>query len=330
MRFVSYGPALLVLCASLVGCQERPSPACSDMASCDSSLDLGTTSFEQRDDGRLNATAEQAWPKRPPSPAALTPEEIAEACVKLASCVQPSGISEADLPLAQAEYLATCLAVNPYEERAIPYGSDYYFGTAATDFLPAGRQASERWTFFVRAVIASDGECAHLDDILTPRPDEITCSEAGCWWYSTQLPIPQVTCEGDVAVLETGGEVYRRDCSRAFLSCDPTSATGCADRPPASCRPGAADVCDGDIKLGCDHYGRLTFRDCGWVEGGHCVEEESGAECRYDAPEQCTSESTLCDGDALTVCVAGRSVTVNCQDVGQQTCVQVQGQGICM
>lgn len=300
------------------------------MAQCDSSLAPGAEVFESGEDGRLDATAERAWPARPPAPPPLTAQEVAEACVKLAACVPAPSGAEAELPDARAAYLAACLAVNPYEERAIPYGSDYYFGTAATDFLTAGRQASERWTFFVRAVVASDGDCRRVDEILTPRPDEITCSEAGCWWYSTRLPIPRVACEGDVAVLETEGEVFRRDCSRAFLACDPSSPTGCTDRPPASCRPGAADVCDGDVKLGCDRYGRLTYRDCGWIERGRCVQGEDGATCRYDEATGCVNESALCDGDALTVCVAGRSVTVSCPGVGRETCVQVQGRGICM
>jgi len=248
------------------------------MAQCDSSLAAAGTTFATADDGRLDATADRVWSDRPKRPASLSRAEIAEACTRLASCLSPGALPDG----AQTAYFDACTSINPYEERAIPYGSNFYFGPAASDFLPEGQQAAETWASFVRAVVDSDRDCARIQSILTPRPREVTCSEAGCWWYSTELPIPDVRCEGDVAVLTTEGKVLRRDCAKAMLSCDESSATGCSDRHPASCDPNALARCDGTVKLGCDRYGRVTYRDCGWVEGGECVEDDVGARCEYE------------------------------------------------
>jgi hypothetical protein len=319
---------LALIGLATVGCQSEPTTACSDMTGCDSSLREGGASFGSSAEGRLDATATQVWPGRPATPPPLTPQEIAEACSKLAACVPETG-SDDEQNQARADYLSTCVSTNPYEERAIPYGSNYFFATSASDFLPAHRLASERWTYFARAVLASDGDCADIRSLLTPRPDEVTCSEAGCWWYSTHLPIPTVSCEGDVAVLTTEGSTFRRDCSRAYLTCDPTSPTGCTDRPPSACSPGTVDRCDGTIKLGCDLYGRVTYHDCGWTESGRCVEDEGGASCAYETSTGCAFETALCDGASLRLCAAGKSVTVDCKSLGLDTCVAVGDLAVC-
>lgn len=264
-------PASLVsflLGLPLSGCAPGNDGACSDMTDCDSSLSV-TTSFGVAPDGRIDATALEVWPERPAS-RPLTAAEIADGCALLATC-----------PLSSAEAgLSTCASINPYEERAIPFGSTFFFATAAASFMNGGRNASESWAFFLRDVLDRDS-CEGVSSLLTARPGEITCTEAGCWWYSTDREIPSVTCDGSVATLTTSGFSYRRDCARTYLDCDPSSPTGCTDRHPVACDPRAIERCDGEVRLGCDAYGRVTYRDCGWLEGGQCVESEQGATCVY-------------------------------------------------
>ena len=62
------------------------------------------------------------------------------------------------------------------------------------------------------------------------------------------------------------------------MLCSETSPTGCTDRPLVRCTAGGKDRCDGDVKLGCDHCGFVSFHDCSW-NGGHCEETGGGAEC---------------------------------------------------
>src|SRR5262245_36350252 len=50
-----------------------------------------------RPDGRVDVTAQAAWPERPPTQQLLSPEEVAAACAALAACFEPVSVSDAGL-----------------------------------------------------------------------------------------------------------------------------------------------------------------------------------------------------------------------------------------
>jgi hypothetical protein len=248
--------------------------------------------------GRVDVTAAEAWPNRPAEPPALTSTEAAGACAVLLACrpelIAPKDGGAPDL----ADGVGLCLdRPNMWEERAVP-----------------SPDIAERWAFEARAIVAVNGDCAAVRAIETKRPSPIACEEDGCY---RSLPDPvALTCSGDVATF-SGGQT--RDCSHAFARCDASSKTGCTDRPLTACDPKAADRCDGDVKLGCDHCGLVSFHDCA-RQGGHCVEEPGVASCVYPDAGTCTSADQRCDGSVLSVCMGGQIVQVDCVALGLAGC----------
>lgn len=170
--------------------------------------------------------------------------------------------------------------------------------------------------------MAGKNDCATLNKLDTDRPASIFCEEDGCWWTSSTLPIPAVSCAGDVATMQTGDRTFTRDCSRAYQTCDPTSPTGCTDRHTTACDPAATDRCDGAIRLGCSGNGRVSFRDCTRVAGGMCQEQPDGkASCVYPNAGKCSNGSSTCTTDGkVSVCVAGDLVSVDCAALGWSKC----------
>lgn len=120
-----------------------------------------------------------------------------------------------------------------------------------------------------------------------------------------------------IATFGTSG--VTRDCSRSDMLCAVTSQTGCTDRAPILCTPGAMDRCDGDIKLGCDDCGFVSYHDCAW-NGGTCVQTKSGAKCVPGDQATCPSMNPLCDGPSLSLCVFDSPVTVDCTAIGMAGC----------
>ena len=159
-----------------------------------------------RQDGTVDVTAQEAWPNRQPEPLALSATQVAQACALMVACQSRDSSGTA---VSASELLAQCLNPGTYyfwEERAVP-----------------SRDHDERWTFQARAVLASKGSCGAVVAASTPRAESIVCQEAGCWWSSSTLPIPNVTCRGDRALLQSAGNTFERDCSRSLQKCDPAS-----------------------------------------------------------------------------------------------------------
>lgn len=293
---------LLVPVLALTACSSTddgspPASQCPAGEVCDSSLELGTP-HAKRADGSVGVSVEEAWPNRPLEPDALSAQELAAACSALAACVElPDGEDEEQT---RQLYAALCLDASTsyfWEERAVP-----------------ALAKSERWTFEAREILKATS-CEGALAAGTPRRQEINCEEAGCWWTSPSLPIPEVTCSGEVATLTTGGQSFTRDCARALTSCSETSPTGCTDRAPVACEHPAKDRCDGAVRLGCDGTGKVSFHDCSRVPGGTCGEREDGSlGCIY--PKEGCDALPTCDGDTLTLCALGESVTVACGDFG--------------
>jgi hypothetical protein len=236
--------------------------------------------------GAIASSAAEAWPDAPALPP-LAAEDVASACLAWARC-------NGDVATLAGSCVRDMLVFSA--ERAIPI-----------TFLLAG--FNERVESFVPCVLAAPDDCSAVEACLTPRLGAIVCQEDGClaqYRYS-------VTCEGSVARLETSGNPIYRDCALAFAQCDPESHTGCTDRPFSQCDPalGRADRCDGDIRLGCDGKGQVSYRDCSRL-GGSC---QDGA-CVYPTTLEppCATGSTRCSGGALEICVTGEVVSVEAPD----------------
>ena len=260
-----------------------------------------------RPDGRVDVSAQEAWPNRPAEPPMVTPAELLGGCAILSACFRlptpDGGVADAgavDTQMADAIRSCVSPSSHPNEERVVP------------ELLQ-----NERWSFNLRTLLAKNG-CAGLFTS-TVRPPGIICQEDGCWWDPTKPPAI-VQCAGEVATLTSGGMSYTRDCSHSYTTCSATSPTGCTDRPPVTCQSAASDRCDGDVKLGCDRCGMVSFHDCA-VMGGHCVESPGGASCVYPNAAQCTPMDQSCAGNLLTACVAGAPVTVDCVALGLRSCV---------
>jgi hypothetical protein len=203
------------------------------------------------------------------------------------------------------------MTINADEEFAIPVGS------RSPDLLPP---ADVRWSYFARAAIIANGDCARVRAALPERPAELVCGTEGCIWRAPSRP--RVTCTGDVATLESEGSTFTRNCDFVHARCDETSATGCSDRQTHACDASVdnRDRCAGDIKLGCTVSGNISFSDC-TRHGGRCADtaDQLEAFCEYPIGAECGGEPT-CTGDQLSVCVLGHAITVDCPALGFNGC----------
>lgn len=298
--------ALVLGCSSNHGDQPE---SCPSGAVCDSSTLVGAP-HGVRSDGTVDVTPEEAWPGRLPEPAPVTPQELAQACVAMVACYQPTSGPQPSVDK-RRELLSNCL--NPglaffWEERAVPT-----------------TEKNERWTYEARAVVAAQGNCAAINAAGSARTKAIVCEEAGCWWQSQTRPVPTVSCAGDVATMSSAGETIVRDCARALQKCSTASPTGCTDRAPVACDPKGSDRCDGNIRLGCDHNSRVSFHDCERIQGGTCGQTGNGPACIYPNGGKCTSTDLACNGDKLTVCAFGSPLEVDCKAIGLGGCAE----GVC-
>lgn len=251
--------------------------------------------------GPVAANADEAWPRRPTQPAALTPDEIALGCAAWAVCQgdDPNTVVMAEA-LASINLCALDIAWSA--ERAIPMG-----------YLVLG-ELDERPEFFLRCAAEHEGDCEAIAACQTKRAAEIYCEEDGC--RPDNGVTYTVTCEGTVATLKAGDKEHRRDCARAFTECDAKSPTGCTDRLYTQCSAdNTGDHCDGAIRIGCDGAGQVSYRDCERL-GGTCGKTATGAEgCVYTTPPEapCKADevgSSACEAGNLAMCILGKRVSV--------------------
>jgi hypothetical protein len=269
----------------------------SNEAPCPASICKGPARGK-RADGTVDVTAEQLWPGRQPEPAPLAAAEHGEACAVLAGCI---GKTEAE----RWELLKLCLQpLHGYfwEERAVPTVDK-----------------NERWSYEARALLAIKTDCAAVEALSTPAPAGQICEEAGCWWKYVEKPT--VSCQGTVATLSWQGTSFARDCSHAFAKCDAASQTGCTDRLPTGCIPGSADRCDGDVRIGCDGTGKVSFHDCSRIEGATCADPGDGRlGCVVSPGSECKPGTYSCEAEAVVLCVSGKKVSVSMTALGVSSC----------
>ncbi len=246
--------------------------------------------------GDVASDAQEAWPNKP-NVTPVTALEVLEACAAVARCggTPWSGVSDPVWAAGQ------CIQVVGHSgERAIPMS-----------WAMSGW--NERVELFVHCAIDGQDDCAAVAECLTERASTIYCEEDGCratYQYD-------VTCDGTVAHLATSAEPIVRDCARAFAVCDPDSHTGCTDRPFSLCPEDAApaDRCDGNIRLGCDGKGQVSYHDCERLTGV-CEQAGGVGDCAYGGDGGCTTDyDAFCAGTDLVGCVGGRHVTVSAPDI---------------
>lgn len=255
-------------------------------------------------EGRVAGDAEEAWPGHQPEPKPLTPEQLARGCAVMADCWSETGANRLlDVELC---ILAAAFSI----ERSIPWS-----GYALLLASRGHGYSNERTEVALRCALENAQDCREVDGCLTERTDLILCEEDGC---RSKVPFA-VSCDGDVATLRHGLKTVARDCALAAAVCTELSETGCTDRPFTACpvELGTPDWCDGNVLLGCDSYGQLTYHDCSRL-GGECTESaNSAASCAYPGladplcqrlPEQ--SGDARCEGEQLVACVRGTRVRV--------------------
>lgn len=200
--------------------------------------------------------AAEAWPSRPSELPKLTHEEVVQACSAYLACKPP----DVEDPYSLNEWVT---ALEGIAEWSIPI-IGYPVARPVTAGFPL-TVYSERVEFFVSCV-ESGADCEAIRHCLTPLPGDFGCTDEGCW---SERPY-KVTCNGTIATITSGSNSFQRDCARAYATCDPTSPTGCTDRPLSCCPTvGTLTRCDGDISLHCDAFGSVRYHDCSRL-GGTC------------------------------------------------------------
>lgn len=268
-------------------------------AACGSPTASGRAGAEPQ--GPVAHDAGEAFPDRPAGVPAMKPGDIAAACAESAACIPDRATySAADL----SALIDLCVSdVRWSAERAIP--------------LSSFSHNVERPEFYVACVLSHTGDCNAVNACRTDRDPAITCQEDGC----TAPTTTQVSCAGDVATITINGVTTERDCTRAFAACDASSPTGCTDRHYTACPPGVdtADRCDGDVRLGCDGAGQVSYHDCARL-GGTCGDTGNGnMDCIYPGAEDpdCTADQpkpAACTGSDIAVCMGGQRVTAAAPD----------------
>jgi hypothetical protein len=252
--------------------------------------------------GPIAHKASEAFPGKPASLPAISASDIAKSCALYTACTAPSNQStQADLLFGEGFCIND---VNFSAERAIPI-SDL-------------ESDNERAEYFVQCVTAHAGDCQAIGACVTTRSSDIYCEEDGCRGRSAAT----VTCRGTVATVHAGGDTFTRDCALAYAKCDPSSSTGCTDRPFTRCPPGGntADHCDGNVRLGCDSAGQVSYHDCARM-GGTCGTLSNGGQgCIYGGgvtDPQCASGDSMptCSGATLSACVNGQLVSIDAPEV---------------
>ncbi len=257
----------------------------------------GSGGSAQNPVGPVANNASEAFPDKPASVPALTAQEIVQACATDMACAM------SDAKYTQKDRLngiALCVTnVTWSAERAIPM-SDLTF-------------KNERAEYYVGCVNQHAGDCAAVAKCSSGRDPDISCQEDGCRGPAGA----QVTCQGTIATITAGSKIIKRDCALAFAECDPSSATGCTDRHFTACPANGthADHCDGDVRLGCDAAGQVSYHDCSRM-GGTCGATPDGHQgCVYTdgTPDaDCVAgKLPTCNGSTLGVCVNQRLVKVD-------------------
>jgi hypothetical protein len=265
------------------------------LCACSSSVTDASGSAPLNPEGPVAHNAAEAFPDEPSGVPALSNSEILQACLAAADCVPNQYTQEQMLGLVQL-----CVHdVTFSAERAIP--------------MSGFANNNERAEYFVKCTLDNAGNCPSVEACRTERLPDISCQEDGC-----RIPrdtASKVTCNGDIATLAIGAASTHRDCSRAFAQCDPSSPTGCTDRHYTSCPEGVtkADRCDGDVRLGCDGAGQVSYHDCTRM-GGKCGATPSGAEgCVYpDVDPACQANpepDPRCVSGSIQICVNGQQLT---------------------
>jgi hypothetical protein len=142
----------------------------------------------------------------------------------------------------------------------------------------------------------------------------------------------QIDCKGDVSTVCDLTSLLRLqyDCAFNGLQCGDGSGPGayCGSAQGALVCDSPSDIgtgrCEDDVLLVCDGLELVDF-DCSSL-GGSCNPDNPTAGCVLPgaacSPEN--GDETTCSGDVLSLCVAGRRRSVDCEAIGM-SCVAASG-----
>lgn len=140
-------------------------------------------------------------------------------------------------------------------------------------------------------------------------------------------------CDGNgVATWCEAGELARMDCAGQGGTClDPADGeVEEADCAYASCTPGSAPYCDGDVLWSCNGAGSLKKEDCGAM-GYACGEVEGQGSMGCVQPIDCATMEdyeAVCVGERLWFCLDGYAMDYDCRHDHGMTCGQVSKGGM--
>ncbi|MBK7585644.1 MAG: hypothetical protein IPI67_36345 [Myxococcales bacterium] len=248
-------------------------------------------------EGPVAASAAEAWPKAPTQVPAIDEQAILDACALAGACAPEVTAEDKSTRVSLVQLCVSDMVFSA--ERAIP--------------ISQWSARNERAEYWVDCVLTHTNDCGAVNACATKRDSRITCQEDGC----SASEKFEVSCNGSVATLKGAGASFSRDCARAFAECDPKSETGCTDRHYSACPKDIStkDRCDGDVRLGCDGMGQVSYHDCTRL-GGICGTTPDGSEgCIYPAPvsAECGEEAAApeCSGATLSTCVNGQRVSTS-------------------
>jgi len=146
-----------------------------------------------------------------------------------------------------------------------------------------------------------------------------TAEHAGCAAGTSCAGTGDV-CKGTISTTCVGGtELLRQDCAAWGLICRESSGLCTGPDEGCSCN---APKCE-QTRLATNINGHFLRQDCARLGpgfncdlgdfGGRCLQ---GVECEPDH----SGGSEVCNGDVLTLCNAGKTTTVDCQQLGFSGC----------
>ncbi len=218
-------------------------------------------------------------------------------CARLGACLGGTGSTRYGECLAQATLAYDCTA-NPH-------------------LRPRGATA-RGWS-----CLASATTCAEVTACVFPSGVQTCKPAAGGVYAACGNGINASTL---VACGDSDTPVAVEPCVLSGRTCSTVDAVtnrgACTGASGARCNAGAKATCEGTSAVACERIGSAPAFDvgidCATLGAGRCLDGAEGPACvPGDTASACTSERPLaCQGDVVTGCVDGRTLTLDCKALG--------------
>lgn len=244
-------------------------------------------------------------------------DRVAVATVKMASCgmVSPAAFAALSLPLLDAEDLSCVIGAEECAEVLACVGMRVGGpGCAGPDTC-----IDEDTLSTCRALVPYEIDCSAWRGHGGPACLERTDGEARCG--ASLCDVEMETCDGTVLLDCSEGVLEEYDCRDLDCSETPEGAD-CASFSADTCEGPAR--CDGDVLVACES-GVELIRDCAtFIDGATCVTEAGGGDAFCGFASECDVDigdpGDTCEGTSVRFCLLGRTVTVDCTEIGFAGC----------